>query len=144
MDACITAAANQTWNACRPKHDFLPDGSAVPVWPPAELLSSIAQDDTILVTSASCAYADLLTNWLKHIWDMQIKCFFVAAADEATAEFLADWMPKHSSQIPAKLVNQVSWRLKAAISWCSVSCFQVRIFSRFLAAGLCLLACCMQ
>lgn len=93
----------------RPTEDYLTDGTAVPLWPPPEILNEIAQDDTIFVTSATCAYADLLTNWIKHVWDLQIKCFFVAAADEPTAKFLSNWVPEHVDRIPVALVNTVRW-----------------------------------
>ena len=124
----------------RPKHDFLSDGTAVPVWPPADTLSSIAQDDTILVTSATCAYADLLTNWLKHVWDLQIKCFFVAAADQSTANFIDEWMPQHSSEIPDKFVNQVRVLWQDGLEVCiyaqkSCVCFTLRCVSVSLCVG---------
>ena len=78
------------------------------MWPPPERLAKIAQDDTILVTSATCAYADLAINWIKHVFELQIGCFFVAAADEPTATFLEEWLPDHVAQMPDRLVAPVS------------------------------------
>jgi len=79
----------------------------VPLWPPPARLAKIAQDNTIFVTSATCAYADLAVNWIKHVWDLQIGCFFVAAADEPTATFLEKWLPDHASQMPPRINHQV-------------------------------------
>lgn len=83
------------------------DGTAVKLWPPPDHLAEIAQDNTIFVTSTSCAYADLATNWIKHVHNLNINCFYVAAADRPTAGFLEDWLPSHTSQTPQEILNKV-------------------------------------
>lgn len=121
-------------HCCRPTEDFLADGSVVPMWPAPAELEKVAEDDTVLLTAATCGYGDLLTNWIKHVWDLQIRCFYVAAADNATAEFLGSWLPGHAAQVPQRFDPKVSRQpaLKFERSRCfqqlhAMACWQISV-----------------
>ncbi len=94
-------------NLCRPEEDYLEDGTVVKMWPPPGHLAEIAQDNTIYLTSSTCGYADLTTNWVKHVHGLNIGCFYIVAADQPTAGFFEDWLPTHASQMPAEMSNKV-------------------------------------
>ena len=107
---CLSSFPQPLGSNCRATEEYLADGTAVPVWPPPDVLKELAVDETVLVTAATCSYADLATNWIKHVWDLQIGCFLVAAADEPMSEFLGGWIPDHSAKMPADMVSKVGRR----------------------------------
>ena len=92
----------------RPEEDYLEDGTVVKMWPPPGHLAEIAQDNTIFLTTSTCAYADLTTNWVKHVHGLNIGCFYIVAQDQPTAGFFQDWLPAHASQAPAEISSKVN------------------------------------
>ena len=96
--------------------DYLEDGTVVQLWPPPDKLAEIAQDNTIFITTSTCSYSDLATNWVKHVWGLGIGCFFVAAADKPTANFFENWVPNHASQMPVQMAAKVDFCDSAASS----------------------------